>query len=398
MLSKKLRTHATRLLLIGVSFVPSYAADAQVKCYQAVNKVVKGKVATRLKVATRPSRCKTGEVLAQAGAQGPTGPQGATGLTGSTGAPGADGADGSLRVYGDGSAGERVVSSTTTLTDSNLMYTEFTVNPGVTLTVLSGTVIRCTGQFKNQGTIAVLPGTVGGSYNFFVGDSPPFGSAPAHPGISSRAAGLGAYGDSSSGQAGGSQGLATSQVAARALRYPGPSGGGAGAGTSSPGGSGGGALTVLCQNGILNEGTIEADGRVATGGGGGGGGGGVIILASATSVTSSSGSFISANGAGGSAATTSSGGGGSGGGGIIQLMAPTVTTDGATISRDGGPAVDSSFSVTSSPRFAGGGGGASGGHGSEGATLQPGGGFSQNTQSGASGLFLTSILDPTSLF
>jgi hypothetical protein len=391
-MSKKILAQTTLFFLAGLSLAPYDTADAQVKCYQAANKVVRGKVVTQLKAVTRPSKCKKGEVLAQAGAQGPTGPQGATGLTGSTGPAGADG---SLRVYGDGSADAREISTNTTLADSNLMYTDFTVNAGSTLTVPSGTVIRCTGQFLNQGTIAVSPGTLGGNYPIFVGDSPPYGVAPAHPGISNRAAGLGAYGNRNLSQRGGDGGVGLTEVAARALRYPGANAGGAGGGASSPGGGGGGSLTVLCQNGITNEGTIEADGRAATGGGGGGGG--VIILASATSVTSSAGSVISANGASGAAATTSTGGGGAGGGGIIHLMAPTVTTAGATISVQGGPGAETSASVTSSPRFAGGGGGASGGNGSDGATMNDAN-FSQNTQGGDAGRSLISLLDPTPLF
>ncbi|MFM1848437.1 MAG: hypothetical protein RL417_1911, partial [Pseudomonadota bacterium] len=190
----------------------------------------------QLKAVTRSSKCKNGEVLAQAGAQGPTG------ATDPAGA--------------DGSAGAKVVSADTALSDSNLMYTNFTVDPGVTLTVPSGTVIRCTGQFINQGTIAVSPGTFGGNYALFLGDSPPYGVAPAHPGISNRAAGLGAYGDSNLRQRGDYGGVGLTEVAARALRYPGVNAGGAGGGASSPGGRGGGALTVLCPNGITNEGKI----------------------------------------------------------------------------------------------------------------------------------------------
>jgi hypothetical protein len=385
-MSKKLLAQTALFLLTGVSLAPYYAADAQIKCYQAVNKVVRGKVVAQLKAVTRSSTCKKGEVLAQAGAQGPTGPTGATGPAG---------ADGSLRVYGDGSANAREISTDTTLNDSNLMYTDFTVNPGVTLTVASGTVIRCTGQFINQGTIAVSPGAFGGLYALFPGNSPPYGVSPAHPGISIRAAGLGAYGNSNVVQSGGYGGVGLTEVEARALRYPGTNAGGAGGGSSSVGGRGGGSLTVLCQNGITNQGTIEADGRAAEAGGGGGGG--VIILASATSVTSGAGSAISANGASGAAATTSTGGGGAGGGGIIHLMAPTVTTAGATISVGGGTGADASESVTSSPRFAGGGGGASGGNGSAGATMI-GASTSQVTQGGSAGHSLISLLDPTSLF
>lgn len=51
-------------------------------------------------------------------------------------------------VYGNGSAGTRMIAVNTVLADANQQYTSLTVDAGVTLTVASGTVIRCTGAVR----------------------------------------------------------------------------------------------------------------------------------------------------------------------------------------------------------------------------------------------------------
>lgn len=374
-------------LLTTLATTPLHSAHAQVTCIQATNKVVKGKVVTKLKSVRRTRKCKAGEVLAQSGPQGPTG---------------LPGADGSLRVYGDGSAGAKTIATDTTLTDSNLMFTDFVVNAGQTLTVPSGTVIRCTGEFINRGTIAVSPGAAGGytNYQVLVAIAPPQFSLTAHPGIGNRSAANGQYGADTAFQQGGAGGLGITSAAARLLRYPGSNAGGGGGGTFYEGGRGGGALTVLCSNGVTNEGTIEADGRTPAplDHGAGGGGGGVIILASRSFILSTSGSVMSASGGSGRSPSVRTAGGGGGGGGVIHLMAPTITTSGATISVVGGPGAAAENVVTETSRSAGGGGGGSGGAGGFGGTLQPSDPSSSPGGSGANGYSLTSLLDPTSLF
>ena len=95
----------------------------------------------------------------QMGAQNQVGPQGPDGPQGAMGAPGVDGVagtDGSLRIYGNGSAGAHVVSVAEdwgSTPPSNLMFTDFTINSGMTLDIPSGIVIRCKGTFTNNGTI-----------------------------------------------------------------------------------------------------------------------------------------------------------------------------------------------------------------------------------------------------
>jgi hypothetical protein len=311
-------------------------------CVRATNKVVKGKVVTSLSKATRSGKCKNGEVSAL------TGPQGA---------------DGQRRIYGDGSGGAKIIATDETLADPIAMFTDVVINNGATLTVPSGTVIRCTGSFTNNGTILVLPGTRRGRMAVGITtDSLITSYAYAEAGVSVRGAAYGEGGNSANNRSGGLGGKGLSVFEAALLRYPGTRAGGAGAGgLAFEGGGGGGSLVVLCKGGILNGGDIQANGE-SDGGGGGGGGGGIIILASATSVTSPAESSIFAQGGDGAASTASTGPGGGGGGGIIHLIAPAVDTTGAAVSVfRGAGGVVSSTPMSNTLRIGGPGGGASGG-------------------------------------
>ena len=58
-------------------------------------------------------------------------------------------------LYGDGSAGNKVVAADAHVDRSQSAERELQVNAGVTLTVCRGTVIKCTGAFTNNGTIDV---------------------------------------------------------------------------------------------------------------------------------------------------------------------------------------------------------------------------------------------------
>jgi hypothetical protein len=100
-----------------------------------------------------------------------TGVTGATGVTGDTGPTGATGAQGDatpVNVYGDASAGSlHVTSSVSWASDPpsgfNLQFSDINIDPGVTLSVPSGTEIRTTGNFTNAGTLQVLAsGAYGG--------------------------------------------------------------------------------------------------------------------------------------------------------------------------------------------------------------------------------------------
>lgn len=177
-----------------------------------------------------------------------------------------------LRIYGDGSAGAKVVSANATLSDRNTQYTDFTVNAGVTLTIPSGHVLRCTGTFTNNGAIVVSVGARGGEFRGSGGQGElMLGYRGSQPGLGSDQAGWGVLGDSSTFRSGG-QG-ARAIPSAWAVRYPGPYAGGGGAGAIlGAAGSGGGSLVVLAGAGIVNagSGSIRANGSSAVLGCGGG--------------------------------------------------------------------------------------------------------------------------------
>jgi hypothetical protein len=311
-----------------------------------------------------------------------------------TGLVGPPGADGQLRVYGDGSAGTRTFTSGDPK-DTNLQYTDCTVPAGVVISFPSGTVIRCTGTFTNNGTVVATSGAQGGvcaQYN-----APNTASyRPPSLGVA-LAAPLSAERGTATQVQGGQPGVPLNAGNARALLRPGPGAGGGGSCGADAGGPGGGGLTILAAAAIVNNGTIEVSPLAATGLGGGGGAGGVLILASRGTITNS-GALRAEGGPGGSAhdyGTIGAAAGGGGGGGIVHLLAPTITA--GLVSVAGGPpgaAAVGSFPGAST-RVGGGGGGACGGAGGYGGNVigtTPGAG-----SPGEAGLFLQSVLDPTSL-
>jgi hypothetical protein len=188
--------------------------------------------------------------------------------------------------WGNGSAGDRVIEADTTLDDANLQYESFTVNAGVTLTIPSGAAVRCRGTFTNLGTIVVQTA-----------------APPSDPGLS-----LDTWSPPTRG--------ALSAFQARRLLSPTVRGGAGGRGSNA--GQGGGVLFVLAGGGVVNDGTIRADGGAATLWTGGGGGGGLVVLATPGRVTG--GGLVEARGGAGSSDTLDYSGGG--GGGIVHVLAP----------------------------------------------------------------------------
>src|SRR6185436_15592993 len=99
------------------------------------------------------------------------------GTNGTNGMDGAAGGDGQLRIFGDGSAGAKTVAADEVWTGltapTNPQFTDVTINAGTTLTVQSGTVIRCTGTFTNNGMIVVSVAAAGAfeSSSAFLGES-----------------------------------------------------------------------------------------------------------------------------------------------------------------------------------------------------------------------------------
>lgn len=365
------------------------------------------------------------------GPQGPAGPAGATGPAGPPGVAGANGLDcwdlngngqfdaatedlngdgvGDARdcvaagVFGDGSAGPLTINANTNWSVapvSNLNFTNFVVDAGVTLTVPSGTVIRCNGTFTNNGTIVVLAEADGGETISLDGTTLMASYQAAEAGVARDTAGPGEFGNNTEVRAGGLPGLGLFEIQARFLLEPGLEAGGGGgpAGVSDPGSRGGGALVVRARDAILNAGTIRADGEGSTGNGGGGGGGGIIILASAESVTNDAAGVIQARGGVGEDADNNEAASGGGGGGIIHFVAPVVTAAGtADVSGGAGGTGGAAGTISDALRTGGGGGGACGGNGGAGASAATDG-FSAAGGAGSPGLVLTTLINPAVLF
>ena len=135
-----------------------------------------------------------------------------TGAAGSNGANGTDGADGSLRIYGDGSAGALSVSGSVSWTSNEALgqYTSCAIAAGTTLTVPTGTVLRCSETFTNDGTIVVTNAFAGsqlGGITASGGIYPAYQpAATAGLGWARFAAGNGGYGSNLAAVAGGGGG------------------------------------------------------------------------------------------------------------------------------------------------------------------------------------------------
>jgi len=282
------------------------------------------------------------------------------------------------RFYGDGSAGALTISSSVSWTSApaagnNLNFTNVVIDAGQTLNVTAGTTIRCSGTFTNNGTISVGTGSGRNSSSWqssgAIGPTVGFRTIPM-PGDSFRSASLGGF--TNSGSTGvvtqlfsGSGGYGIPQTTAASSFSQFRIGGGSGAGWS--GGAGGGLIKIQCAGGIVNAGTINANGLSGSGATGGGGGG-IVILASATSIDNTAGT-INANGGNGGNAISYGGNGGGGGGGIIIMVAPSLSTTGQTNSVAAGTGGTGTTNVTTENRSGGGGGGASGGNGGNGGSV-----------------------------
>jgi hypothetical protein len=291
--------------------------------------------------------------------------------------------------------------TTTPPTHDNYQFTNVTIAAGHTLTVWSGTVIRATGTFTNNGTILVGTGANGGFGCMSTGGLAY--SIDAGPNLLGYIAGDGDVA-ASGVQIYGGIGYGPNAAFARQIVNVGPIAGGGGAGN---GGTGGGGLTVLAKGALVNSATgiIDARGEDATdvtgcgvnagdGGGGGGGGGGVVVLASKVSIAQSGNIDVSGGGGGPSSVSFAAGGGGSGG--IVHLFAPAVTHTG-TETLDPGPQGTTTIATTTTPRGAGASGGSTGG--------LPGSGNGLDTAeavvagvAGTAGQTYTSLFDPSALF
>jgi hypothetical protein len=311
--------------------------------------------------------------------------------------------------YGDGTDGPLDVAADAELQPLR-SYTDVLIRAGVTVSVPSGTTIRCTGTFENRGTIVVEPGSPGGGVVQAAADpadevSLPYAQAergdslscPSTPGVGVFALPLSHY------RVGG--------------------GGGTGA-RGAVGGAGGGLLRVIARGAVLNTGKIDARGAQSLvnrtgfvggdGGGAGGGGGGIVLLLSGTSVVNknpsdvgnpATGGIVDVSGGVGGTADPRGGAGGGGGGGLIVFCAPAVPENGTTLTLlglGGFPNLAGDAATAETVWAGGGGGGACVGDGGAGGRVRPGGFVgpapSTNETPSTAGQLVVRTADPRTLW
>jgi len=277
---------------------------------------------------------------------------------------------------GNGSAGDLTVSGPIDWAASNnLNFRNVLIEAGQTFIVPAGTVIKCSGNFVNNGSIFVGFQQNAGNL-FFASEHGRMKNRLPGRGDSSRAAGQPEAATASDLiLTGAAYGFGINKIVAASsfnqLRLGGGGGSGAhnSAGGGGEGGNGGGVVKIYCAGSITNNGTISAFGENAEAGAGGGGGGGIVVLASMTSVTNDLGT-IDVKGGNGATADSNSGIGGGGGGGIVVMVAPSISNTGNTYVTGGTTASTPILgSVDELVHSAGGAGGASGGNGGRGGNI-----------------------------
>ncbi len=312
-----------------------------------------------------------------------------------------------MRPYGDGSAGELRIGRHplgTGFAQLNRQFTNVTIEARFVASAYSGTIIRCTGDFVNDGTLDVHHISGGGftGDEFVDEDSTTFLYQPPHPGWSLRLPCNGEVADNHGAATGGFGGTSLRpEGQARNLLWPGMFGGGAGANSrGGAGGYGGGALVILAQGKFVNNGVIRANGVYGSGNAGSGAGGIIVIAARSTIENAGT---IEARGA--DSRTTVGipmgawGSGGAGGGGIVHLIGRRVLAAGGSVNVSGGTPGSVARATSAARHVAGGGGGACGGNGGNGGDVPAGDPTTPRPGTiGGIGLVLIDELDPTELF
>lgn len=314
---------------------------------------------------------------------------------GDPGAPGPKGNDGGLKVWGDGSGGDKRVSNSQTFNGDNPQFDSFEISNGATFRVFSNTTIRSSGSCIINGTIEVITGASGGRTSM-IGAHTIFPSViPPSQGIGKSVAGHGEFGSGAVYGGISGPGLEPQEIL-NITKLSQVSIGAAGAGgcNGGQGGAGGGGLALYCKEGIFigPNGKIVANGGDGTSGGGGGSGG-VVILASEASVVNTG--TLEAQGGKGGSSSYSCGAGGGGSGGVIRLIAPIVEK-GWNLLAGGAAGSNSGASVGSSNRMGGSAGGSLGAEGGNGGIVMHDGtpGLPSQAQPGQTS---ETLADPTAL-
>ena len=282
---------------------------------------------------------------------------------------------------GNNREGDLTISADTTLDRGLYSVNNFVVEAGVTVTVVGGVTIQCTGDATINGTM-ICPPVVPGGGEVFLGYTASAGNFVIYPPITGQ--GQGAGGSFSPGAPYPFPFLLGSGGAGGRVQVEGVDTGG----TPAIGGLGGGYIIIeaagtinVSVNGVIDcrgGSGIAPVGNFFRASGSGGGSGGCIWLKSSTSIALDSGASIRVPGGAGSnaltvanGATLGSRGGGGGGGGYIVLNSENITNN-AGINVGGGSAgtdsVDPVLGGTAGAGF-GGAGGASHSNGSIGVLL-----------------------------
>jgi hypothetical protein len=300
-------------------------------------------------------------------------------------------------VYGDGSAGDLIVGpGSTTLDQANLNFANIVIQPGGTLSLRSGTVLRCTGSFSNDGTLRVIDFAKGGSQDIPSATRPnPNSVAAGRSDLLGNVAGNGECGDNALTRVGGSGGdvgfVSASPLLPRITQFRSTGGGGGGASHTGSGGDGGGVVYLACAGAVLNVGVISAEGADGSTGAGGGGGG-IVVIASGSQINNTG--IISVTGGNGGSSSASRGAGGGGAGGAIVLISPSVIQGSTFVA--GGLTGSNAIDISSAYRCGGGGGGPSLGFGGVGGGVATNGN-ADNASSGTDGDAETVIGDPAAI-
>lgn len=277
-------------------------------------------------------------------------------------------------LFGSGTTNLRVLAGRTkSIAAYEQTYNNCTVAVGATLTMPSGSILRCNGDFINNGFVTVGEMSRGGSRAITAlstfeleGSSPgqSIGGLVARHGVVASTTTDGVDGPS----------FGSSSFPASAYFFPGQiGGGGGGAGlarhgvSNMYGGNGGGAAVILVRGNFENAGVISANGGDSLVAGGGGGGGGVLVIGVKGTLTNTA-TISARGGAGGAGAVNESaappfaiGGGGGGTGGLVHYIAGTlVLTDGVTDVTGGAGGVASGTASGAVAIRAGGGSGGAG--------------------------------------
>lgn len=246
-------------------------------------------------------------------------------------------------LFGTGSAGAFSASGRVSLRGAargfNYNFTNFTVRQGAELTVPSGTVIRCTGAFENNGTISVTNNASAARRHYSSPTVTHPSERPAAPSYFGGISESGAVTSSVDTIAGGASALPRTTLSTYKITTPGLVGGGGGGAALETAGAGGGIIFILCKGSVTNNGIIQASGDAASSGdiagGGGGGAGGIVVIASARQIENT-GSIYAYGEQGGDSLqnvnyAVAPGGGGAGG--VIELVAPRISAgEGLTVS------------------------------------------------------------------